>query len=66
MILTEGLVNSMRDKRRYKKARVRKKIQNRQIKTIVKLIHKIHQRNKYEFIYGNLSRRELEKKLREG
>jgi hypothetical protein len=50
--------------RYHKKARVRKKIINRRCKTVSEIIHKIRQRGGYDFSFRNLSKKELEKNLK--
>ena len=50
--------------RYHKKARVRKKIINRRCKAIAELIHKTRQRSGYDLSFSNLSRKGLEKNLK--
>lgn len=63
--MTNGDIKAIRD-RFHKKARIKKKIENRKYKALSKIIHKLHQKNREAFVYGYKSRKELEISMKKG
>ena len=63
--MTNGDRKALRD-RFHKKARIKKKIENRKYKVLSKIIHKLHQKNREAFVYDYKSRKELEIFMKKG